>query len=373
MKKIGILNFQHSNDNYGAVIQAAALNHIIKKYSANVEHINFIPEDDCPPPLTFSNRIKRVLSKGFYSIIKKKFLGRKQVIGNANTFESFRQSYIPRTVKCYTNLQELSEIKNDYSAIIVGSDQVWRLAYTAKFAKVYFLSFASKNTKRISYAASFGLDLWEDEKESEVTLSIKKELNKFSEISVREKSGVAICSDIFDVKATHVLDPTLLVDSQFYDNILLEHPSNKSDEIVFYKLDLNNDFIHFTSEIAKHYQCEVQNIYHKYHSGRRFFTDVPKWLSQIKNSRLVITDSFHCVCFSIVFKKQFLCIVNESRGKERLQSLLSDLGLLDRLCFDYSEENTKKVLENEIDYIKVNHRLKQLRDISTSFLNASLS
>ena len=376
MKKIGILNFQHVNDNYGAVIQAAALAYTIKKQGIkNVEHINFIPEDNFPPPvpLSLSKRVKRLLTRNFISILKQKVSNRKQVIGNSDTFENFRQNYLPRTEKCYRNLHELSEIKNDYSAIIVGSDQVWRLTYTTKFAKVYFLSFASKSTLRISYAASFGLDYWEGGKESALTLSIKDELNKFSTISVREKSGIDICSNIFNVKATHVLDPTLLVDYQFYENILCKNKKKDNKDIVFHKLDLNDVFLDFTSKIATHLQCNMHNIYHKKHSGKRFFTDVPEWLSQIKNSELVITDSFHCVCFSIIFKKQFLCIVNEKRGIERLQSLLSDLGLLDRLCFDYSLASTKRILDKEIDYTTVDNKLNQLRDISTTFLKNTLS
>jgi len=381
MKKIGLLNFQHSNDNYGAVIQAAALTHIIKKYSANVEHINFIPEEDAPPPLSLNERIKRLLSKDLLNIINNKllkilnnlFLNKKNIIGNTNTFEDFRNNFIPRTDRCYKNLQELSELKEDYSAIIVGSDQVWRLTYTTVFAKAYFLSFASKNTKRISYAASFGLNHWEEEKDSELSLSIKKELDRFDAISVRESSGISICSDIFNVKATHVLDPTLLVDYQFYNNILLEQNSKNIDNIIFYKLDLNSEFIKFASEIAENYQCKLQNIYHQKRAGKQFFTDVPIWLSQIKNCKFVITDSFHCVCFAIVFKKQFICIVNKKRGMERLRSLLSDLGLIDRLCFDYSQENAEQLLNKKIDYVDINEKLNQLRDFSNAFLNDALA
>jgi len=372
MKKIGILNFQHSNDNYGAVIQAAALTYILKKQGfEGAEHIDFIPKSK-PPPLPFLKRIIRLLSKNPFSIIKTKLANNNKTIGNAQTFEDFRNNHINRTIKSYSDLEQLSELKDAYSAVIVGSDQVWRVAFTDKFASVYFLSFLSTNTKRISYAASFGLHYWEEEKKSELSLSIKKELQKFDDISVREKSGVNICKDVFDVDATHVLDPTLLVEYSFYQKILMNLSNKKSDTIVYYKLDLNKEFLDFTSSIANQLQCDIQNIYYHEEMNKKSFTDVPEWLSKIKNSQLIITDSFHCVCFSIIFKKQFICVANKRRGIERLQSLLGELGLLDRLCFDYSIENREDLLTKKIDYTEIDNKLNLLRNISIEFLSNSL-
>jgi len=374
MKKIGILNFQHSNDNYGAVIQAAALTYILKKQGfEGAEHIDFIPKSKPPPPLPFLKRIIRLFSKNPFRIIKIKLTKNNEIIGNAQTFEDFRNKHINRTKKNYNNLNELSEIKNTYSAVIVGSDQVWRIAFTNKFSSAYFLSFLSKNTKKISYAASFGLDYWEESKTSELTLNIKKELQKFDAVSVREKSGVNICHDVFDVKATHVLDPTLLVDYSFYENILSNLSSQYNESIVYYKLDLNEVFLEFVSTIASKLQCNSQNIYYQEEMNKKNFTDVPEWLSKINNSQLVITDSFHCVCFSIIFKKQFICIANEMRGIERLQSLLGELGLMDRICFDYSVDASQYFLKKPIEYADIEIKIKELRSLSNVFLNNALA
>lgn len=373
MKKLGLINFQHSNDNYGAVIQAAALTYILKKHGFDgSEHIDFIPKSTPPPPLPFLKRIIRLFSKNPFKLIKAKLTIKNDIIGNAQTFETFRKNHINRTKKVYSNLHELSEIKNAYSAVIVGSDQVWRLVYTDEFASTYFLSFVSKDTKRISYAASFGLDYWEESKTSELTLNIKKELQKFDAISVREKSGVNICHDVFDVEATHVLDPTLLVDYSFYENILSNLSSQDNEKIVYYKLDLNEEFLEFVSSIASKLKCDAQNIYYHEEMNKKNFTDVPEWLSKIKNSQLVVTDSFHCVCFSIIFKKQFICIANKRRGIERLQSLLGELGLTDRICFDYSAETIHSFTTKTIDYTEIDCKINRLRTLSSEFLLNSL-
>ena len=49
MKKIGIINYQYSTHNYGAVLQAAALHHFIRnELDLEPEHINYIPRNDLP-------------------------------------------------------------------------------------------------------------------------------------------------------------------------------------------------------------------------------------------------------------------------------------------------------------------------------------
>ena len=61
----------------------------------------------------------------------------------------------------------------------------------------YFLSFLkTHNTKRIAYAASFGVDYWDDNQNPEKSRAeVKPLLQKFDAISVREDSGVKVCKD----------------------------------------------------------------------------------------------------------------------------------------------------------------------------------
>lgn len=373
MKKIAILNFHYSSNNYGAVIQAAALAHIIKSAGFDsVEHIDFVPEPDAPPPpLTFIQRIKRLISKDFFSILKNKKAARSEVIGNAQTFEEFRKHWIKRSTKRYQNFEDLQSIKDTYTDVIVGSDQVWRTKYTGKFALVYFLSFLPAKVKRISYAASFGLGNWEEDVDSQLSQKIQKEVQLFDAISVRESAGVNICQDVFNVKATHVLDPTLLVNASFYDEIIAHAGNVKKSDIVYYKLDTNEQFFQTIDDICTQRNYEAENIYHKVEQGKKSFTDVPEWIAKIKESQLVITDSFHCVCFSIIFKKQFICIVNKDRGLARLESLLSKLGLLDRLCFDFGPESVLSM--DEISYDDIDSKLDELRIASNDFLLSAIN
>jgi hypothetical protein len=108
-----------------------------------------------------------------------------------------------------------------FDAIIVGSDQVWRKAYiNDKYYKSYFLDFVDgTKTKKIAYAASFGKDYWEGKEDID---DISKLLSDFTAVSTREKSGLAICKNSFGFNdAKHVLDPTMLMDKEFYINEII--------------------------------------------------------------------------------------------------------------------------------------------------------
>ena len=85
---------------------------------------------------------------------------------------------------------------------------------------------------------------------------------------------------------------------------------------------------------------------------------IEDWLSYIKYTDRVVTDSFHGCVFSILFQKQFTIYTNKSGGNGRLRSLFSMLGI------DPTADN--------IDYGVVCKRLDEQRTKSYSFLKQAL-
>lgn len=370
IKKIGILNFQFSDHNYGAVLQAAALENKIKNLGYNVEHINYIPYD--------SNSFKNKLKYGFIGHILKTILKKSKFYDyrrNKSVFENFRINWIKRSSNyCYT-VEAFNKFSVIYDAIIVGSDQVWRPKMYPNFnsdIQVYFLNNISSNIRKISYAASFGVDEWELSNNLKLTDTVTKNLKNFYAISVREDSGVNICNNIFNVQSQHVLDPTLLSDKNFFEEIISSEPyQEKSNELIYYKLDIDQNFKNKIKYISQQLNFTHENIYYK--ESKLWFDSyisVPSWLAKIKNSKLVITDSFHCVCFSIIFNKNFYCIRNKGRGESRLESLLTLLGLEDRLIT--LDELTAIACNRNIDYSHANEKLNKLKCFSTKYLEDSL-
>lgn len=369
-KKIGIINFQYSDHNYGAVLQAAALEHIIENLGYSAEHINYIPYN--------KKSILYKIKSGFIGYLIKLLLRKNKpskYIKNKNVFECFRKKWITRTKETYLNNTDLDKLRSSYSAIIVGSDQVWRPKMYSHLNEyyVYFLEFADTTTLKISYAASFGVDNWEI-KDENYTKKIKNSISKFSAISTREDSGIDICKNTFSVKSQHVLDPTLLVDKDFFNKIIENEniTSNSKTGIVYYKLDITNSFKDEIKKLGFIENKNIENIYFKYGLLNNSYLSVYEWLYKIKNSHLVITDSFHCVCLSIVFNVNFICIKNKKRGESRLISLLSSLGLNDRLV---DEDNLVLSIQDlkDINYQDINNNLNSMKGNSLKFIHDALS
>lgn len=313
-KKIGILNFQYSTHNYGAVLQAAALEYILKQEGHDVEHINYIPLRK----RTYRSLIKAVLVS--LSIMKTE---QKSKPDNSEAFERFREKFLTRSPLVSTPT-EFSTLATKYDTIVVGSDQVWRPRMASDPAG-FFLSYVPEGIERVSYAASFGAAEWEAEPEAPVTKLAKRELAKFKAISCRETSGVEICKSVFGVEAVHVLDPLLQVSDEFIESVLqTARPSDK--KLVYYKLDEDADFITTLSALEQQFATTAHNMYLRKGTLNEY-EEVAKWLRRIFDAEVVVSDSFHCICLALRFGKQVFYYPNPTRGQARMDDLFEYLDI----------------------------------------------
>lgn len=378
-KKIGLLNFHYSDHNYGAVLQAAALADVVSRIGYSVEHIDFIPNKMAQKKTLRQLLIAVLAALGVKSLIKR-MLGKKEYIKPTVTggevFEIFRDVWVARSQQTYTASQQLNTVGTTYSAVVVGSDQVWRPnMFVNKHQDVdaYFLSFLPDSVTRVSYAASFGVDKWEDTSDTILSDRVRKAMTKFNAISVREQTGVAICRDHFGVTAQHVLDPTLLNGVEFFERVIVKAGVSKQNEnVVYYKLDVDTTFIRAIKHIGDILQAPTEDIYYQMSEVGYRFIPVADWLAKIRDSKFVVTDSFHCVCLAILFNKEFICFANKERGLARLQSLLLSLGIEGRLCDEQQSLSSFFAGCQPINYHNVNTRLAELRIGSLAFLKDAL-
>lgn len=278
-----------------------------------------------------------------------------------------------------------SEYFNDYAynlvneccdSFIVGSDQNWNYLYESAYGygRYFQLDFVGENKKRFSYATSFGRP----------NAAIPPELGgdlyrKFDVISVREDFGVDVCHDLYGVEAVRVLDPVFLLSAKEYD-VLLKGMSNECEEpyILVYVLNPTEKKIRLFKEIQKrlggirlitvldnssvsiHYNKKVYN----YENIITSLT-VEQWLNYIKNSSFVITDSYHGMCFSIIFRKTFLAIKNRERYRFATFEKYSEFKnrILDDVDNWMLDEWTK-----ELDYDKVKDLLNEEIHMSKQFI-----
>lgn len=356
MRKIGIITFHYpENRNFGAILQTYASSKILKSSDNEVKIIDF-------------NKKKANKSIG----IKEKI---SFLIGGYG-FKKFRNKFLNCTDEV-VEIKDLQKLNKEFDIFICGSDQIWRNWDNKDSFYRYFLDFVNDDKKKISYAASFGLDEWKEK--PEVTSKVKELLKRFDHISVREESGVGICKNTFGVESVCVLDPTLVLPKEGYQSIIDEYKNKshlKKKYIAHMLLDDNDTLRNYSNKIAERLSCEINYIkgHYKKLLWKRIFiyNSVGQWLTYLKDSELVITDSFHCTVFSIIFHKKFIVIANPHRGNTRLENLLKIVGLENRFFTDIKDVENSGILEKEINYEAVEEKLDVKRKYSIDFLKNAL-
>ncbi len=356
IKQIGILNFQYSEHNYGAVLQAAALEFELKEQGYDAEHINYIPKSN----ITFKSRLKKVLIKSKILRVRSS----ENLLGK-EVFEKFRNDFITRSKKV-ENENEFYQLSKEYKSVVVGSDQVWRSKMVSDLA-IYFLKYVPDHVQRISYAASFGAAEWELSKNAPLTLMAKDQAKKFKAISCRESSGVKICNEVFDVLATHVLDPLLLVSDKFIEK-LIKSSKPSLHKMVYYKLGTDRSFSEELVGLEKTYNAKARNIYTRSNNEHKY-EEVSQWVRNIYDSDIVITDSFHCICLGLRFNKTVIYYPNPERGQARLDDLFN---MFNVNLVKHTDNNLSSFLLEKDDTEFFDRTLFSMREKSLAFIKVSL-
>lgn len=362
--KIGLLT-PHYAYNYGAVLQAFALLVYLQRLGHEVLIINRRPQWLAAIP-SFWGRCARKL----------------QELTQGRNFLSNESVYLQPQTEPIIALRDVDKIKTyHFDAIIVGSDQVWRDDYIfTTFGYNIFLDFLdSRETRKIAYAPSFGKDTWQQPEV--VRRRVETLLHDFYAISVREASGIRICADLFHVHAFHVLDPSLLLNGSDYIRLYgLNVIKYRQPYLAAYILDCDIDkqrIVHsISSQLGVKARCilifQTTNKISRF--TRRFFPILPpvkEWLENIMNARFVVTNSFHGMVFSLIFRKQFIVYGNKTRGMERFKSFLNIFGLEDRLL-DW-HDNFNDQLNRPICYEKIDPIIKEWQQRSYEFINQALN
>ena len=350
-KRVAVLNFSYGNFNFGAILLSYASQSVLGKLGYTPYILNFNPE--------FKNywRLSRIRGN----------------IAGIN-FSFFRYKYL-NTTRIYYNYKSLLKSNDDFSTFIFGSDQIWRYAITKGDYGIYFGNFARGDKRLVAYAASFGKDKW-DEAPQHVTADVKNLLKPFKGVSMREDSGVKICKDVFGVEAEHVLDPTLLLDAADYEPIYRQSrvvlPRKYAAVMLFDDTQLSREVIEaLRRACGVEFICITAKSIKIFGRSRTFYRPVADWLCLLKNAEFVLTNSFHCCAFSILFRRQFVCLGTSTRGNSRLESLFKQLGTGDRIAD--SAERARALMEKKIDYDAVFSLLGELRGKSLEVLKHALS
>lgn len=363
--RIGILTYWWASDNYGQLLQCYALQRYLRDlgHEAFIIRYNYNNEGIRIKVPVWKRALKALNPVIFYKYFERKIL-RKRIleINKVREFDVFRSKYISLSNDFYAKYENLSANPPEADVYIVGSDQVWNFSF-ADFSGVknvvhaYMLDFGRENVKRISYAASWGVSAISDDLRKEITPLLKK----FDYVSVREQKGLDLCKQCGVDNAEWVCDPTLLLDAESYRTLYRENEIRKPQKKYIFVYMLNNQYEFNLDSIyrfAKERNLDVIFVTGNYKAEKRklFYATISEWLYLIDNAEYVISNSFHCAVFSILFKKQFGLVKLSgihSGMNTRLDSLFDLFSISERYIrdddfsiLDASYEPKRKVIEN---------------------------
>lgn len=367
MKRVSVIT-RHAITNYGSLLQALATQKVIEKMGYECEIVNYIREDESyskheitllkNKPNWYNNPIKRMA----YLLLRQ-----PESILAGKKFEKVRNNVLNLS-ELYVTKKELHNNPPKADIYMTGSDQVWGPVENGSYDSSYCLSFASENSKKISYAASFGhTDMTE-----KLSKYFQKYLDEYNHIAVREESAVEIIKEL-GYEAKQVLDPTLLMNAEEWDEYVGEKINGRY--VLVYQLHNDKSLGEYAKKVAKAKGIPLIRVSVSMHQINRpgklvWAPDMGTFLSYIKNAECMITDSFHGTAFAINFNTPFVEVLPNNNTGTRNMSILKLTGLSERILrnrddielanqkIDFSYAN--KILDNERK--KSNEILKSMLD-----------
>lgn len=389
MKKVGIITHYYKSTNYGGNLQAYALQKCIKnKYKLHVEQICYDLWNHAEQrKKTIKNYIDRKRLNGIFkkvfNYVKFKIKKIILIIFGKNKKEKLRKKSFKKfnSILIKNNRMRLvdcniAECNKDYDIFITGSDQVWNLRW---YRKPFFLDFVQEGKKKISYAASISMDYLTDEQKE----LFKNHLKDFKAISVREKQAISLLEGLTSVEPQLVVDPTLLLNREDWDNICSERIV-KEKYIFCYALGDNKIMRKLLKKYAKKHKYKIvfipfvsgnQSLYNISFGDIRLSYVTPQdFISLIKYAEYVFTDSFHGTVFSYIYQKQFFVFNRTKNGdmNSRIFNIVELFNCEERFIYKKEELNLEYLESLKPIEYSYNEKLEKLIESSKEFLRVNL-
>ncbi|MER1956070.1 MAG: polysaccharide pyruvyl transferase family protein [Solibacillus sp.] len=370
MKKIGIVTL-NGYFNYGNRLQNYALQETLKGMGYTVETLKYENRSTISIYSDIKARIKSFKKNGLKNQIRK-IKSKKEIKElkkiRIEEFKVFSLKHIMESNFIIKNNKVDEVLIDDFEYFVAGSDQIWNpfYHYSKLGQEIEYLKFSPKQ-KRLSYAASFGID----HIPTEYKAKVKQGLEGMESILVREQAGADIVKKIIAEEVSVVLDPTMLLNKSQWLQIS-ERFVNKPKEkyILTYFLGEKSALVHeYLNDMVKKYNYEIvdledMNAKHYYHANPGHFVDF------IDSASLVVTDSFHGVVFSILMETPFVVFKREDKGPSmysRIETLLNTFNLTNR---QYTEINNSDVFS--LDFASTQEILKLKKEESLMKFKESL-
>ena len=361
--------------NYGAALQAFALVESIRKMGHVPYNINYNDPNRIIGSMSSRKRIIHAVWKVLVDLLT---FGKKE-----RRFIEFQNTYLSLTDKRLKSSDQLKELAGAYDLFVAGSDQIWNPGFFV-YDLSYYFDFLPENTRRISYASSFGKAEFGSEEYKDQCAAL---LSRFQYISVREQSGVEIVRDLCGKKAEWVLDPTVLLDETEW--MKLAGVAEKTEDIILcYTMPGDKRVTDSIETIAKQLSEKTglpiirlgNKEYDVFKYGRKScdITAGPiEFVQYFLKAKYVITNSFHGTALSIDFGKNLLIPINDSLESntalhERLISIVKLFGAEAAIVKTSELNGSVDTDRHKIPYREVSEKLVEERKRSLDFLRRAI-
>ena len=342
--KIGIFTF-HDEYNYGSALQAFALQSYLKSlgHEVRVLHHHLSVTDERIKGIFASHSLRDWLRFVVLGMLGGGQFARQWRLRKSRAFV---RKYLQLTkYRFYTWEDAPQDLGVDI--LIVGSDQLWSCQWESP-AK--YLLYDAPNIPAIAYAVSMGV--------SEVPIEMRKiyknGFKRFKRISVREEKAIELMRKCgFEGEVVQTVDPTLLADTAIWDEFIgkrlecvpylfcylmgedvesaLPILANFAKEkacgirIVVEKFYWNNEPLRISCLIRALHKCfRLQRYCKENHIEILLSASHKDFIRNISMANWVLTDSFHALMFSLVFKKDVRVLRPRNEYRERMFSRLED-------------------------------------------------
>lgn len=363
----------HDVYNYGASLQAYALQQYLTELGHEVQIIDYFPDymdvnyrirwnKYVIPEVSSLYKIRYIPGiKALYrikrSVQKMVFILEKN--GRRKAFDRFKMQYLNLTSERYRNIEDLCRAKLNADVFIAGSDQIWNPLFNNGRDPSFFLQFGEG--RKISYAASFGVSSLS----STDCVNMKRWLSSFCKISVREKTGLKLLEELGIRGSVQVPDPVFLLTKESWRGLASSKFGNEKFVLVYNLGPLMRDIKDCAQQLSQQHGMKivaVEELANISYADMRITDAGPcEFIELFTKASYVVTNSFHATSFSILFNIPFFSYIKNATSS-RITDLLKSCGLEARL--------NSKDLNTDIDWYEVNAKVAAFKGIGIRFLDS---
>lgn len=287
-------------------------------------------------------------------------------IAESNGFvKEFESKYL-KTTHIVNSYQKFIELNDSTDNFVLGTDQILRDEFVAADFFNAMFTYTKFSKRRFVFSGSFGTNNINNISKLEKFV-YKKFISRFDAISTRELSGINICKKEFNINANRIIDPVFLIDKNKWLEMAPDTQNKYKNKLVYYILNSpeREELNKVIGILSQKYNCQSIEII----NGK---TPVEEFISAVKDSKYFLTNSFHGMCFALIFNKPVICIKEKSLAPERLEHIAQLFDIKDLFVDNYKEILQKTNLWTSYDEKYIESIIDTERNIAEEWFNKNI-